>query len=178
MDIINWLQLDTVNQKDKMLRVLTNAEFLDACQLRLLVCEFASEAIELVDKPDKRSVKAIAVARRYAIDKATNGELRTAYVLAHNVIPIVWKAYYTENPNRRAYIEFAAESAAYAAAGHADFIREHAWSAAYSACLAKWLWEPGIEHLTAAHYQWQVERVIAVLKSSHKAHNQKTTGSI
>jgi len=57
-------------------------DFFTPRALRLLACKFATRALSRVANPDPRSVRAVEVARRYAVGMATDAELDSARVEA------------------------------------------------------------------------------------------------
>ena len=72
---------------DKLWAVL-RSDFLDGKTLRLLACDFAEHVLhlyEVVYPEDKRPMKCIDVARRYAEGEATKAELADAITEAYHV---------------------------------------------------------------------------------------------
>lgn len=58
--------------------VILREDVIPASELRLLACDFAEVALQLIEDPDHRSVKAIEVARAFANGVATEEELAAA----------------------------------------------------------------------------------------------------
>ena len=121
--------------------VVLREELISPRQLRLFACACANRALSRERKsgrePDKRSIEAIAVARRYAMGKATTEELSAAGNAARSAADAAGSA---------------AGSAAWSAAGNAA--RSAAWNAAWSAA---WI-DAG-----NAEVEWQVRQLLKIL---------------
>lgn len=81
MKLIDVMQLENVNARARIWQSL-DEKYFSKKQLRLLACDFAERALAFVDKPDKRSLEVIAVARRHATSDATDDELQAAGIAA------------------------------------------------------------------------------------------------
>jgi len=125
-DLVLWLgpaiyaaqyQGERMDHNDKIVvrtaRLLQRLGTWDDRSARLFACDCADRALALLEKPDPRSVEAVAVARRFAVGDATGKELDAA----------------------RAAAEDAARAAAYAARAAA---RAAAWAAGAAARAAAW----------------------------------------
>ena len=90
-DLVYWLgpviwEADTKGERldggDKIVvrqaRLLCKLDTWNDRAARLFACDCAEKALELIEKPDQRSIEAVRVARLYAIGEATDDELAAA----------------------------------------------------------------------------------------------------
>jgi hypothetical protein len=85
LPIKDWIQKYRILiPTDDIMRLLCRKEFLSEKDLRLFAVWCAREALKLVEKIDKQSVKACDVAEQYANGQATKEELNTARNNARN----------------------------------------------------------------------------------------------
>jgi hypothetical protein len=82
----NWtaldvLRLDKVPAEDRLWAVLRE-EFIDVPILHEFACRCAEDALKLVDKPDPRSIAAIAAKRAWLRGEVSDDELHAAWVAA------------------------------------------------------------------------------------------------
>ena len=91
-DLIHWLgpliweaetKGDRVDYNDKIVvrqaRLIRKLDTWNDRTARLFACDCAEKALELINKPDRRSIEAVRVARLYAIGEATDDELAAAW---------------------------------------------------------------------------------------------------
>ena len=136
--------------------VVLREELISPRQLRLFACACANRALSRERKsgrePDKRSIEAIAVARRYAMGKATTEELSAAGNAAWSAADAAGSAAGNAAWSAADAAGSAAGSAAWSAAGNAA--RSAAWNAAWSAA---WI-DAG-----NAEVEWQVRQLLKIL---------------
>ena len=140
--------------EDRVWTLLHNPIFDDRA-LRLLACDYAEEALALVDSPDERAINAIAVSRRFANGEATQAELSAASAAAWDA---TWDALVGADAReaaRTAAASAAARAAAWEAARNAArtaATRATAWEAVWGAVWgAAWeaVWEAFLLKLKA-----------------------------
>jgi hypothetical protein len=142
---LEFSRLRSVSVEDR-LWVLLRKDFVSEKNLRLFACDCAERVLRRERRagrePDKRSWRAIAVAREFARGRATKNELAAAWAAA-------WAA-------ARAAAEAAAEAAARAAA------RAAAWAAAEAAAWAAVraaAWAAAWAAAEAAEKKWQIRQL-------------------
>lgn len=144
----DWSALDILTLdiplKDKLWAILRE-DFIDAQLLHEFACRCAENALVLVNKPDPRSITAIAAKRAWVRGEITTEELKAARTAAWEVRTEAWEV--------RAAWE--AATAAWAAAWEAA--SEAAWEAAWKARAAAW------EAATAAKAAWEAAREITLV---------------
>ena len=119
--ILDILNADIVPAYD---RIWLACELLDDKTNRLFAVYCAKEALKLINKPDKRSIKACNVAEKYANGKASIQELRAAYSAANTAV------YAARASNAAAYAARAAYAASNAATNSAAYAAYAASNAA------------------------------------------------
>ena len=80
---LDVLRLDVVPASDRLWAVLRE-DFVDAPIMHEFACRCAEKALSRVEKPDPRSVEAIAVKRAWLRGEATDDELSAAWSAARS----------------------------------------------------------------------------------------------
>ena len=117
-DALEILALRRIPAGDRLWAVL-RAEFIPDRILHEIACRYAEDALSRIDNPDPRSIRAIAVKRRWIAGEATDAELAAASAAA---CAAAW----------------AASAAAWAAAWAASAAAWAASAAAWAASAAAW----------------------------------------
>jgi hypothetical protein len=127
---------DVIEGDDKLCgRRRTVLWMLDATRiLHEFACTCAEDALALVERPDERSVEAIAAKRRWLDGEITDGELDSASDAAWAARDAAWDAALAAQAASRAAARDAAWAASWAASR--DDARDVAWSAARDAAYA------------------------------------------
>ena len=122
LDILN---LDNVSAEDRLWIVLRE-EFIPAPILHEFACACAEYTLSLIDNPDPRSIKAVAVKRAWMCREVTDRELDAAWDAARDAARDAWEV-------ARDAARATAWIASWAAWTACDAVREDASEAAWTA---------------------------------------------
>lgn len=163
---IDVLNLQEVSENNRLWAVLRE-EFIDAKILHEFACRCAERALSRIANPDPRSIKAIAVKRKWiagkATDRACSAAERAAWYAAERVVrsaatwhdtwPDMEAATWSAREAARESVMTNARKAAWKAAEHAAYA---AWHIAMEAVDAAIAWEK--------ERQWQINTLIDMLQ--------------